>query len=115
MKYHWEANAEIEPKRSVLPELKRIEQYSDIFSKKLKPSFIKNLKKLHAMDKKFDEILDLYRKIDPGEVEYFRIVMRCEIEHGSLTKGKEGIVMNLRQQEKEVVVSDENGEIWRLG
>lgn len=41
--------------------------------------------------------------------------MMGEIEHGSFTIGKEGIVMNPRQQEKEVVVSEENGEIWRLG
>lgn len=29
---HREANAEIEPKKTVLRELKRVEQYSDIFS-----------------------------------------------------------------------------------
>lgn len=59
MKYHREANADIKPKRTVLQELKRVEQYSGIFSRNLKPSFFKNLKTLQEIDKKYNDILHL--------------------------------------------------------
>lgn len=48
---------------------------------------------MHEIDQKYDEITALYRKIGPGEVEYFRMVMINEIVHGSFTVGKEGIFM----------------------
>lgn len=83
-KYHREANAEIKPKKTVLGELKRVKQYSTIFDRNFKPSLIMKFRRLHQIDKKYDEIMDLYRKIGPGEVEYFRIVMIDEIVHGSL-------------------------------
>lgn len=70
------------------------------------------LRRLHEIDQKYDEIMVLYRKIGPGEVEYFRMVMINEIVHGSFTVGKEGIVMKLQEPE---VFTDENGQNWRLG
>lgn len=111
-KYHREANAEIEPRKTVLRELKRVKQYAVIFDRNLKPSFIENLKRLHKMDRKYDEILDLYRKMGPGENEYFRMVMMQEIVVGSFKIGKEGIVMKIQERE---VVTDENGQNWVLG
>lgn len=69
-------------------------------------------RKLHQIDKKCDKIVDLYRKIGPGEVEYFRIVMIDEIVHGSFTVGKEGLFMKLQEHE---VFTDKNGQNWRLG
>lgn len=78
----------------------------------LTPSFIVKLKRLHKIDKKYDEIMDLYRYIGQGEVEYFRMVMIDEIVHGSFTVGKEGIVMKLQEHE---VFTDENGRNWRFG
>lgn len=70
------------------------------------------LRRLHEIDQKYDEIMALYRKIGPGKVEYFRMVMINEIVHGSFTVGKEGIVMKLQEHE---VFTDENGQNWRLG
>lgn len=87
-------------------------QYSTIFDRNLKPSFIMKLRRLHEIDKKYDEIMDLYRKIGPGEVEYFRMVMIDEIVHGSFTVGIEGIFMKLQEHE---VFTDENGQNWRFG
>lgn len=112
-KYHREANAEIEPKKTVLGELKRVKQYSTIFNRNLKPSFIMKLRRLHQIDKKYDEIMDLYLKIGPGDVEYFRMVMidNIRVVHGSFTVGKEGIFMKLQEYE---VFTDENGQNWRL-
>lgn len=88
IRYHRGANAEIEPKKTVLGEPKRVKQYSGIFDRNLKPSFIENLKRFTRIDKKYFEILDLYRKIGHWEVEYFRMVMIDEIVHGSFTVGK---------------------------
>lgn len=112
MRYHREANAEIEPKKTIKRELKNVKQYSCIFYRNLKPSLFKNLKRLPKMDKKHDEILDLYHKIGPGEVEYFKIVMVDEIVHGSFTVRKEGIVIKLQENK---VVLDENDKNWRFG
>lgn len=111
-KYHRLANSEIEPKKTVLGELKRVKQYSTIFERNFKPSFIMKLRRLHEIDQKYDKIMALYRKIGPGEVEYFRMVMINGIVHGSFTVGKEGIVMTLQEHE---VFTDENGQNWRLG
>lgn len=72
--YHRLAYAEIEPKKTVLGELKRVKQYSTIFERNFKPSFIMKLRRLHEIDQN-DEIMALYRKIGSGEVEYFRMVM----------------------------------------
>lgn len=63
-KYHREANAEMQ--KTVLGELKRVKQYLTIFDRNLKPSFIMKLRRLHQIDKKYDEIMDLYRNIGPG-------------------------------------------------
>lgn len=89
-----------------------MKQYSAIFDRNLKSSFIVKLRRLHQLDKKYDEILDLYRKIAPGEVEYFRMLMIDEIVHGSFTVGKEGIFMKPQEHK---VSTDENGQNWRLG
>lgn len=98
-KCHRLANAEIEPKKTVLGELKRVKQYSTIFERNFKPSFIMKLRRLHEIDQKYDEIMALYCKKGPGEVEYFRTVMINGIVHGSFIVGKEGIVMKLQEQE----------------
>lgn len=108
-KYHRLANAEIEPKKTVLGELKRVMQYSTIFERNFKPSFIMKLRRLHEIDQKYDEIMTLCRKIGPGEVKYFRTVMINEIVHGSFTVGKEGIVM--KPQEHEVDM-DERDKVY---
>lgn len=108
-KYHRLANAEIEPRKTVLGELKRVKQYSTIFERNFKPSFIMKLRRLHEIDQKYNEIMALYRKIGPGEVEYFRTVMINEIVHGSFTVGKEGIVM--KPQEHEVDL-DERDKVY---
>lgn len=57
MRYHREANGEIEPYKTVYGELNRVKQYSGIFYRKLKPSFIDNLKKVYKIDEKNDEIM----------------------------------------------------------
>lgn len=57
MRYHREANGEIEPNKTVYGELNRVKQYSGIFYRKLKPSVIENLKKLYKIDEKNDEII----------------------------------------------------------
>lgn len=107
-KYHRLAYAEIEPKKTVLGELKRVKQYSTIFERNFKPSFIMKLRRLHEIDQKYDEIMALYRKIGPGEVEYFRTVMINEIVQ-SFTVGKEGIVMKLQQHEVDM---DERDKVY---
>lgn len=75
-------------------------QYSTIFDRNLKPSFIMKLRRLHEIDKKYDEIMD------------FRMVMIDEIVHGSFTVGIEGIFMKIQEHE---VFTDENGQNWRFG
>lgn len=67
------------------------------------------LRRLHEKDQKYDEITALYRKIGPGEVEYFRMVMIDEIVHGSFTVGKEGIVMKLQEHEVDM---DERDQVY---
>lgn len=108
-KYHRLANAEVEPKKTVLGELKRVKQYSTIFERNFKPSFIMKLRRLQEIDQKYDEIMALYRKIGPGEVEYFRTVMINEIVHGSFTVEKERIVMKLQEHE---VYMDERDKVY---
>lgn len=108
-KYHRLANVEIEPKKTVLGELKRLKQYSTIFERNFKPCFIMKLRRLHEIDQKYDEIMALYRKIGPGEVEYFRTVMINEIVHGSFTVEKERIVMKLQEHE---VYMDERDKVY---
>lgn len=66
------------------------------------------LRRLHEIDQKYDEIMALYRKIGPGEVEYFRTVMINEIVQ-SFTVGKEGIVMKLQQHEVDM---DERDKVY---
>lgn len=51
------------------------------------------LRRLYEIDKKYDDIMDLYCKIGLGEVEYFRMVMIDKIVYGLFIVGKEGIFM----------------------
>lgn len=115
MKYHRVANAEIEPKRTVLLELKRMDEYADAFFRKLSPTFIANINRLLKIKKKFDEIYHLFDTIGHGEARYLQFILANEVVPTSFRVGENDVIMDFNPIEDELVLFDENGEPFRLG
>lgn len=115
MKYHRVANAEIGPKRTVLLELKRMDEYADAFFRKFSPTFIANINRLLKIKKKFDEIYHLFDTIGNVEARYLQLILANEVVPTSFREGDNGVIMDFNPIEDELVLFDENGEPFRLG
>lgn len=113
-KYHRIANAAIEPKRTVLMELKRMNAYADTFVRKLSlfetisPKFVADITRLGKIKRLFD-------KIGHREAEYLKFVLITEMVPDSFEIGKEGVVMDFKPFDKDEIFYDENNEPWRFG
>lgn len=101
-KYHRLANAALEPKRTVLMELKRMNEYADVFTRKLtlcetlSPKFIADINRLGKIGKKYAEINELFAKIGQGEAEYLKYVLSSEVLPRSFEIGEEGVKMRFK-------------------
>lgn len=115
MTYHRLANAEIEPKRTVLLELKRMDEYADAFFRKFSPTFIMNINRLLKIKKKFDEIYHLFDTIGHEETRYLQFILANEVVPNSFRVGENGVIMDFNPIENELVLLDINGEPFRLG
>lgn len=70
MIYYCLVNVEIELKRIVLLELKRMDEYVDVFFRKFSLIFIMNINRLLKIKKKFDEIYYFFDIIGQEEIRY---------------------------------------------
>lgn len=70
MIYYCLVNVEIELKRIVLLELKRMDEYVDVFIRKFGLIFIMNINRLLKIKKKFDEIYYFFDIIGYEEIRY---------------------------------------------
>lgn len=94
-KYHRIANATIEPKRTVLLELKRMNVYADTFMRKLSlfetisPKFVADITRLGKIKKLLD-------KIGHREAAYLKFVLNIDVVPQSFELGKKGVVMDFK-------------------
>lgn len=109
MKYHRLANAALEPKRTVLMELKRVNAYADVFMRKLtrfetlSPKFLADLNRLGKIEKKNTEIYKHFAKIGHGEAKYLKYVLSREVVPESFKVGEKGVVMYFKPFDEDEV------------
>lgn len=107
-KYHRLANAAIEPKREMIKELKRINNYADTFVRKLgvfetlSPSFVANITRMSKIENNYVENCRLLAKIGLEEAEYLRYVIDNDVVPHTFRLSREGVVMEDRPLSGEV-------------